>query len=1046
MGGLGLAGMLAMSRASAAPPIPYATTWTPGTASETAFLVKLAGTTIMDGGRSAAPGQFLVYGVPVLPNATCRLNLVYGGAAPPTITVLDAKSQPLPARISRDADGSLSILWTVPPTWTPGARQSVRISAKPAAFRLTQVRFVQVDADGNNDGLPDGVAALMQQGTVGKSALQVFPPPAQPLTITQTPLAPDPTIDLQTDAVFLYGTDANAIAYWKARGYTVWTMGGARDGKEYADKNPDEVQTDASGNKIAIGQSYYLAPTANRIAVERDFYAKALASGSDGICPEEPEYWLRAGYETAFKTAWQTQYGSPWQAPNSSIDARTKAAKLMATMQTRHISDLLADAAQRKSNARRLVALHSPLSYAQWGVVSPQYRITSLPAVQEVIGQVWTGTARTPARYAGIRTDRTFSVAYLEYSSLFQLLRGTNKKLWFLLDPLEDNLSLSAEDYKTHYEETLIAALLFPDVSAYEVMPWPERVYGKVASEYATQINAVNAVLQDMNGQVVKGGNGTPGDMGVFLSDSLQYQREAPNASDFDGVFGLSLPLLQRGVPVQMLSLDRAADAGYLRNFKTLLLSYDFLKPENPRVHSALAAWVKDGGSLMVFGGSDADNAVADSWWKRVGKETPTLDLWEKLGINAGTQVTTRRVTADDGSGYTNLLSAEATERNLGNRRTYTLDLTPFVTATGSVAVRFADVSPSDGWGAWVSQADLKINGKTAASFLTGSEIENRFLAADSGSQFSGAARFADASAAWVYQFDNLPRNGSVTLSVEMGNGFQVGAKSVQPDFGNTILGYTDTSEIARTLPRLRIGAAYPVTLYPQMNFPTASAKPAAVTNGQAAKDEEAPIPLYALRAGGVPVWAQTVGKGLVVNVGIAPGYFSSSERSAGLLRALTQYAHQKAGGVYREPGYLQIKRGRYTVLRTFSEPRTVEGRTIDLLASNLPVAVDRVIPPRSLALLVDLPAGGTQPRIGFTSGRTVAKLETATTTALFVRAPLNTVGVTRIHAAGRSLDAARAVDRLGRPVNLQAAEEGDSLLLRYPNHPDGVVLRIGWR
>lgn len=1035
------------SKANAAPPVPYTTVFAPGTPAEASFLVKLAGTTISNNVRAAEPGQFLLYGFPVVPSALCRLNLVYEGSAPPSITVLDAKNQPQSARITRDADGSLSVVWTVAAAWTPGTRQSVRISAKPAPFRLTQVRWVQVDADGNNDGLPDAVVALMLQGIAGKPALQILRPPAQPLTVAQTPLPPDPMLDLQTDAIFLYGTDANAIAQWKARGYDVWTMGGARDGKEYADKNPGEVQTDANGNKIAIGQSYYLVPTANRIAVERDFYAKALANGSDGICPEEPEYWLRAGYEDAFKTAWQQQYKTPWQPPNSSVDARTKAAKLMATMQTRHVGDLLSDAASRKPNARRMVALHSPLSYAQWSIVSPQYRITSLPQVQEVIGQVWTGTARTPARYAGIRTDRTFSVAYLEYSSLFQLLRGSGKKLWFLLDPLEDNLSLSAQDYKTHYEETLIAALMFPDVTAYEVMPWPERVYGKVSAEYATQINAVIAALQDMSGQTVKGGNGTPGDIGVFLSDSLQYQREAPNSSDFDGVFGLSLPLLQRGVPVQMLSLDRAADAGYLRNFKTLLLSYDFLKPENPRVHAALADWVKNGGSLMVFGGSDADNSIADAWWKQAGKDTPTLDLWEKLGIKAGTQTVMRRVTADDVSGYTNLLSGEPTERNLANKRTYTLDLTPFAMTTGSVAVRFGDISPGDGWGAWVSQATLQIGSTTAASFLAGSEIENRFLAADSDSQFNGAARFADGSAAWVYQFDNLPRNKPVALSVEMGNGFQVSARSIQPDFGNTILGYAENSEIARTLPRLRIGAAYPVTLYPQLTFPSAATvKPAADASNAQAKAEELAMPLYALRAGGVPIWSQTVGKGLVVNVGIAPGYFSSSERSAGLLRALTQYAQQKAGGVYREPGFLQIKRGRYTILRTFSEPRTVEGRTIDLLSPNLPAAVDRAIPPRSLALLADLPVGGNVPRIGFVSGRTIAKLETDTTTTLFVRAPLNTVGVTRIAAAGRTLDAARAVDRLGRPVALQATEEGDTLLLRYPNHPDGVVLRVGWR
>jgi len=1037
-------GLLSIGRAVAAPPVPYATVFAPGTTAETATLVKLAGTTLNENARQADPGQFLIYGFPVSAGARCRLNLVLEGDATPAALVYGIKDAPVPAIITREADNSLSIIWTVPAQWETGARQSVRLSAKTGMFRLTQVRFAQIDPDLNNDGVPDTVETLMMQGVTVKNALVINRPPTQPVTITQTPLAPDPAIDLQTDAVFLYNTDAVAIANWKARGYTVYTMGGSRDYKEYADKNPGEVQTTQDGTKLSIGTSYYLSPTSNRIALERDFYAKALANGSDGICPEEPEYWLRAGYEDAFKLAWQNEYKTGWQPPHNSVDNRTKAAKLMATLQTRHIADLLADAALRKPNARRMIALHSPLSYAQWGIISPQYRITSLPQVQDVIGQVWTGTARTAVRYAGIRTDMTFSTAYLEYSSLFQLLRGTNKKLWFLLDPLEDNLTLSPQDYKAHYEQTLVAALLFPDVSAYEVMPWPERVYGKVSPEYASQINTVNAALQEMGSQAVKGGSGTPGDIGVFVADSLQYQREAPNASDFDGVFGLALPLLQRGVPVQMLSLDRAADPGYLRGFKTLLLSYDFLKPENSRVHTALAEWVKGGGSLLVFGGTDAYNAVTDSWWKAAGKESPVFDLWERLGINAGTQLQTRRVTPDDPNAYTLLLKGEPGEKNLSNKRTYSLDLTPYVTTTGSVAVRFADVSPADGWGAWASQAELKIGGKVAASFLMGSEIENRFLTFDNGSQFSGTARFADGSASWVYQFDNLPRGQNVTLSVEMGNGFQVGARTLEPDFGNTILGYIENSEVSRTLPRLRIGAQYPVTLYPQLTFPTTT-KPAANTQTNA-KNDEAPVALYALRAGGSPVWAQTVGKGFTVNIGIAPGYFSASERSAGLLRALTQYAHQKAGGVYREPGYLQVKRGRYTVLRTFGESRTIEGRTMDLLNSTLPVAVDRVIPARSLAFLCDLPNTPTVPRIGMVSGRVNAKVETANTTALFVRAPLNTVGVARIHSAGRTFDAARAMDRLGRPVTLQAVTEGDSLLLRYPNSPDGVILRVGWQ
>ena len=215
-------------------------------------------------------------------------------------------------------------------------------------------------------------------------------------------------------------------------------MAGARADKAYADAHPDALQTDRNGNPFTVEGSNYLTPTADRIAIESDFFGKALAGGSEGICPEEPEYFANAGYENAFKTEWMREYGEPWQPPDGSINARWRASRLMAKLETQHVAGILADAARRKPNARRLVALHSPLNYAAWEIVAPQYKITSLPNVQEVIGQVWTGTARTPARYAGVTQDRTFSTAYLEYSSLAQLLRGTKKRLWFLTDPVED--------------------------------------------------------------------------------------------------------------------------------------------------------------------------------------------------------------------------------------------------------------------------------------------------------------------------------------------------------------------------------------------------------------------------------------------------------------------------------------------------------------------------------------------------------------------------------------------------------------------------------
>ncbi len=955
-----------------------------------------------------------------------------------------ADNLPLPIRaeVSNGKESLLTVFWTAPANWPSGAPLPLVLTAKSGPTTLRRVRFTPQPPDLNADGLSDTVAQLMLQGMPPNTRITVNRPPVRPYTSVQTPRLPDPRLDLQTDALFAYTTSAEVISGWKQRGVTVWTMGGSRTGKDYATQHPDEVQTDAKGNPITIGgDSYYLNPTANRIAAERAYYEQALLNGSDGICPEEPEYFARGGYEGAFKTAWQQQFKSPWLPPDGSVEARWRAGQLMATLETDHISALLQSAAQTKPEAKRMVALHSPINYAQWGIVCPQYRITSLPTVQEVIGQVWTGTARTPARYAGIRQDRTFSIAYLEYSSLCQLLRGTGKHLWFLMDPLEDDPNRSQTDYRSHYEQTLIAALLFPEVDSYEVMPWPERVYGNIPADYAIEINSVIAALQDMHNQTNPSGNAIANaNIGVFVSDSMQWQRESPVVSDFDGFYGLALPLLQRGIPVQAVSLDRASEPGYLKPFKTLLLSYDYQKPPGIPTQAALADWVRQGGNLLFFGGSDPYNAVRDSWWRKQNLDAPQSDLWAQLGIKVGGPAITPPFPTADTNPYRSLLKGDGAEHDLRNRRIHTLDLTPFSQTTGSVAVRFSDVSPGDGWGAWVASAELRIGGKLAASFPAGSEIENRFLAYDKNSQFNGTARFADGPASWTLQFDNLPRNTPISLSIDMGNGFEISAAAAKPDYGHTLLSASTSGILEKAFPRLRIGATYPATIYPQI-VPATPALPS--RNGNTKPDR--PTVLYTLRSGGAPVWTQSIGKGLVINVGVAPGFFSSSERSAGLLRALTQYACQRTGGTYRESDVLRLKRGRYTIVRTFDDSEEIEGRTIDLLSPTLASAEDRVIPPHSYALLYDLGPANGPPQIGFISGRVQAKIESSNSTAFYTRGPLGTTGVARLHSGGKRLTGARGMDRLGHPVPVQADPDGNTVLLKYPNDPDGVIVRIGW-
>ncbi len=241
--------------------------------------------------------------------------------------------------------------------------------------------------------------------------------------------------------------------------------------------------------------------------------------------------------------------------------------------------------------------------------------------------------------------------------NLVQANRGT---VWFLNDPIEDNLNHSWDDYKTNWESTLTASLLCPQVWRYEVMPWPERIFrGRYPSvdralrkrgervervpippAYGTELMTVINTLNDMDQKEIAWDCGTRG-IGVVVSDTMMFQRGQPNPSDknLGSFYGLALPLLKHGIPAEPVQLENATTAGALARQKVLLMTYEGMKPMTPDVHDALANWVRQGGAL-VFLGDDTDpfNAVR-AWWNdpKAAKtyKAPRAHLFERLGLLA---------------------------------------------------------------------------------------------------------------------------------------------------------------------------------------------------------------------------------------------------------------------------------------------------------------------------------------------------------------------------------------------------------------------------
>ncbi|MDR3689103.1 MAG: hypothetical protein P4L46_06965 [Fimbriimonas sp.] len=508
-------------------------------------------------------------------------------------------------------------------------------------------------------------AGLMLLANLSSKTMNLPPKPDLERTCFQTSQPYSDRLDLRADVAIVYGIGKDMpsrVDSWRNRGYRVHLMTGVAWG-EYQDylygrfdgiNHEDEAQTNRQGDKIGHGGDvYYMSPGIGygkylSIGVQR-----ALDAGVEAIHLEEPEFWSAAGYSGGFKREWQAHYNEPWQPQHESVDARWRSSKLKYFLYRRALQQVFdyVQAYNRKNNksVRCYVPTHSLINYASWGIVSPESSLARLDGCDGYIAQVWTGTSRTPNVYRGKKEERTFETAFLEYGAMMNLVRSTGRRVWFLADPVEDNPDHDWGDYKRNWEATLTASLLHPDVADYEIMPWPERIYTgsypssedhskrvPVPEKYATELANVTHALKSLGNYSVKSRSGTKG-VGVMVSDSLMFERGDPNGSDQDlsHIFGLALPFVMAGVPIEPVQLESVVLPHYLDRYKLIYMTYRGQKPQSADVHGPIADWVRKGGTL-VFVDDDGDpfNHVRE-WWNDEGKNSviPRQKLFQTLGI-----------------------------------------------------------------------------------------------------------------------------------------------------------------------------------------------------------------------------------------------------------------------------------------------------------------------------------------------------------------------------------------------------------------------------
>jgi hypothetical protein len=83
-----------------------------------------------------------------------------------------------------------------------------------------------------------------------------------------------------------------------------------------------------------------------------------------------------------------------------------------------------------------------------------------------------------------------------------------------------------------------------------------------------------------------------------------------------------------------MVQLERVGEPGYLEEIRVLLLTYEGQKPPREEIHQGIAAWVRQGGALILFGLGDAYDRVRE-WWNQEGRDydRPQEHLSELLDL-----------------------------------------------------------------------------------------------------------------------------------------------------------------------------------------------------------------------------------------------------------------------------------------------------------------------------------------------------------------------------------------------------------------------------
>jgi hypothetical protein len=897
------------------------------------------------------------------------------------------------------------------------------------------------------------------------------PPRRRLHTIVQTGTPYQPETNLGVDLALVASdesargieTTAARVDSWRRKGYRIFGMaslarvydfymkGGWKDlnGAEDPGGHEGEVQRDRFGGKF--GPHEFMMLPSERLMEHKKLWARAfIRAGAEGMAFEEPDVFMDGGYNEQFKREWQAYYGEPWQPPHSSVEARVRSERLKAYLVYRSYKTL-SEFSKREGGPsfRFMVPTHSLPGYMLWGITTSYWDTLSLPSVDILQAQVWTGTAKTPVLADGRLQQRLFENAFLDYSYSVNLAEALGKEVWLNLDPYEDEPGLSFDFYRSGFENTLAASLMFPRADRWEILPWPDRIYtnGRIPPLYGTEIQNVLSAMKGIGEERASRWKGTFPRTGILMSESALYEMRDPRPSNPQSLYALALPLLAEGVPVDVVPLEAAGVREYLDRFRILFLSYDFYKPLKAEVHAALARWAKErGGVLVILGGMNAYND-APAWWGKAGCPSPTAHLLQQLGLASGkTELVPQRPreirylppeTQDDPYRaplrglFDGLHGADFVPREVSfvpDDRHPELNYLDTASPPGHATplLRFAD-----GTGSFT----YRFVTRGLKRFRVRLDLANNYLVEGSTDQqhWTELASFGKTPAAEV-------RDGSNRKDLELDLTRFLPAETV-------FVRLRDPSPQDGWGPTLRR-----VTLLPEYAAGTApppSDPPLALRDAYAVGYTGIRgAPEVMVRGNGHPVaFSCRCGRGEVLLIGAPPALFGASRENGQRLRALYRAVCARRRLPLRTDGVLHLARGDYHVVAAVSREARLAGRFVDLLSPGLEVLTNPTVKVGAPRLLLSVERRLQRPRpdILFASHRLSDVRYGRDAAAFTVEGPERIPAAARVFlGASESASVSASRVRDGQPVAVEVRKDADrTLLLRFPNQEGKVRVTV---